>query len=136
MADDLTLEELENNVREAGNLAKQATYDVLKKKADQLANYFRNSAPVRNGDLRGSVVETEVEFSNARIKFKVEFKGYNKQGEPFQTIANTLNRGFCYKKGNRIIFNSGTHFIDDGVKSILTGIDQEISERFQELAGD
>lgn len=133
--DELGFDELKEDLDAVGTYAKQATYEVLNDRSKKLEDYFRNSAPVRNGDLRGSVVRTEVEVSDQKIKFKVEFKGYNKQGEPFQTIANTLNRGFAYRNGNRIIYNSGTHFIDDGVRAVLTGIDEEIEKRFNELAG-
>lgn len=133
--DELGFDELRDDLDIAASYAKQATYEVIRDRAIKLESYFRNSAPVKTGTLRGSVVKTQVEVSNQKIKFKVEFKGYNEKGEPFQTIANTLNRGFAYRNGNRIIFNSGTHFIDDGVRDILTGIDEEIEKRFNELAG-
>lgn len=133
--DELWFDELKEDLDATGSYAKQATYEVIRDRATKLENYFRNSAPVKTGKLRGSVVKTQVEVSDQKIKFKVEFKGYNEKGEPFQTIANTLNRGFAYRNGNRIIYNSGTHFIDDGVRDILTGIDEEIEKRFNELAG-
>lgn len=135
MSEELGLEELQAELHDNQNTIIQVYYDVLNERAEKLADYFRNTAPVRTGALKGSVVKTTVEVSEKRIKFKVEFVGYNESGEPYQTIANTLNRGFCYRRGNRITFSTGTHFIDDGVKTILSGIDQEINERIQNLIG-
>lgn len=133
--EEISLDEFSELPEELKQAARQATREILEKKAKEFEDYLRNSTPVKTGELKGSIVKVTVEDSDNRIAFRVKFDGYkttNNKKVAYQIIANALNKG--YFNNNGVFIAKHIHFIDN-CKSLLVGMDELIGERFNVLIG-
>ena len=133
--EEISLDEFSSLPEDLKEAARQATREILDKKAKEFEQYLMNSTPVKSGELKGSIVKVTVIDNETRIAFRVKFDGYATIGNKkvaFQVIANSLNKG--YFNNNGVFIAKHMHFIDN-CKSLLVGMDELIGEKFQMLIG-
>lgn len=134
MADELGMEELsEHFSEEVLNAAHESIYEVLSERAKNLEDYLRSTTPVKSGELVGSLVRVLVENSDIKVTLRVKFDGYNKSHQPYQLIANALNKGYFLPDGTYVTKHQ--NFIDKGIHQYLSNMDSEIAERFEVKIG-
>jgi len=118
MADELGMEELsEHFSEEVLNAAHESIYEVLSERAKNLEDYLRSTTPVKTGELVGSLVRVLVENSDVKVTLRVKFDGYNKSHQPYQVIANALNKGYFLPDGTYVTKHQ--NFIDKGIHHIF-----------------
>ena len=99
-------ERLANHIAGLPNKLAMAYAANVIRTVDKYAEMFKNSVeqqtPFATGALRNSLTLTR-QFKNGKYGYRVEFHGYNEWGEPFQVIANTLNRGMSVTDANKAV---------------------------------
>ncbi len=78
-----------------------------------------NSVPVKTGELKESFKVEKSDRGNNYYGYNAEFKGVNRNGEPYAKIAAIQNTGTA-----RFV---GSHFIDKATKK-LKGLTQKIED--------
>ena len=118
--------ELHDYLESVGNMAGKSK-EVIKQQVDIEAEALREqlarTTPRRYGDLVRSLSKVEVTNRHNWYGWRIEFVGNNKNGVPFQKIANILNFGSSTIKGKR--------FISKAIR-ILRGMDDRIAKRFEQ----
>lgn len=100
---------------------------VLDSQADKVLANLHSATPRKTGALVNSL-KKESANKGSTLGFKVRYDGYNLKGQPFQVIANALNKGFFNNSSG--VYIPGTHFIDHSV-SLLKGTNDLINDEWE-----
>lgn len=120
-------QKLFNQIDRAGELAIEATKEVVDEYATRFYEGLKADTPVKTGGLKESLEITK----DNRIGwhgYNVEYVGNAPNGEPYQKIANILNYGAAAEEGRGGI--AGQHFLQKNIRK-LKGMDARIEARFE-----
>jgi len=120
--------ELAEYLESVGNMAvksKEAIKQQVDIEAEALREQLHKTTPRRYGNLVRSLNKVEITNRHNWYGYRLEFEGEDKEGTPYQKIANVLNFGSSIIKGTR--------FISKAIRK-LRGIDSRIAERFENMA--
>lgn len=114
---------------------KEAVEKVTRASAQALMDTLRSTTPRSSGKggrpgrkhLVDTLVLEPVQQTSRRRKvgYVVRYDGYDDRGQPYQLIANSLNKAHPT--------NESAHFIDKAVRKNLKGMDKKIGEEFDRL---
>jgi len=122
-----TLADYLESIGDMAGKSKEAIKQQVDIEAEGLRNQLHKTAPRRYGDLVRSLSKVEVTNRHNWYGYRLEFSGNNKDGVPFQRIANVLNFGSSTIKGTR--------FISKAIRK-LRGMDDRIAKRFEDITNE
>lgn len=105
-----------------GELAVEATKEVIDKECLELFDNIKCGTPVNTGGLAASLTMT-TKNEKGRYGYVITYEGYDEKGVAYSLIGRSLNKGV---KGS-----TGTRHIDKAVRK-LKGIDSRINKKFLE----
>ena len=107
-------------------MAIEALQEQIDIEADEFRKALEQTAPKgATLGLLNSLRKTKLVARRQWYGYSVEFEGANRNGVPYQKIANILNYGTSHVKGSR--------FISRAIRR-LKGMDERIAERFAKKA--
>ena len=107
-----------------GKAAYEAIAEVVTEEANQCYENIKADTPVRSGGLRDSLeIEKVEDVSNSKYGYKIDYKGYDKNGVAYSYIGRSLNKGTSKIPAKK--------HIDKAVRR-LKGMDGRINQRFIE----
>ena len=112
-----------NSLTEKTEQAVEAIKEQIDIEAEEFRKQLEQTAPKgATLGLLNSLRKTKLVVRRKWYGYSVEFEGYNKKGEPYQKIANSLNYGTSTIQGTR--------FISRAIRK-LKGMDERIENRFK-----
>lgn len=118
----LELEKYLQSLSACGDLAIEATKEVIDKECEELFTDIKQGTPVDTGGLASSLTKVKV-TARGRYGYSIDYDGYNDQGIAYSKIGRSLNKG---RNGR-----TGTRHIDKAVRK-LKGLDDRINDNFNE----
>ena len=122
------LSEAFHELGKCGDIAIEATKEVIDEEAQKFEENIKKNTPVQTGGLRDSLERGKIKSSNY-YGYEVNFEGNAPNGQPYQKIANIINYGSA--SGDK----AGTMFISKAVKK-LKGMDKRIEARIESKIAD
>lgn len=113
---------LESLNKSCGELAVEATKEVIDKECLELFDNIKQGTPVNTGGLVASLTMSP-KNEKGRYGHVIDYIGYNERGVAYSLIGRSLNKG--------VNGRTGTRHIDKAVRK-LKGIDSRINKKFLE----
>lgn len=111
--------------------AREAVTNVLKEQSDSVLDHLRKNTPRDTGGLVSSLKREEVNKSG-KVGYRIIYDGYDEHSQPYQVIANALNRGYLARS---FVLIPGRHFID-AATTLLKGTDKKINDEWERLINE
>ena len=130
------MSEFLNDLNTLGDLAVQVGHQVIDEEVAAFAQRVTEATPVDKGDLKRSFKVQRLLKGSKWYGYSASFEGENKEGEPYEKIANILNYGreagdfSANGRSGKYGAIAGTFFVTKAIKR-LKGLSWRIEARIE-----